>query len=367
MLQDKKMALSGENTANQIPAYDAPSFALVWSNFKDWIKFLIRKWYFLLPVVLISMGIGVVYAWVTKPKFESRVSFALEENNSGLGGAINLAAEFGFNIGGSSSIFSGDNILQIITSRRVIENVLLSIDTSSEGQIRTMAQYMLDLSKDSGKKFDNAKERIAMVSFPAGKERSKYSYLEDSVLYIIYEEIILPNLVAHRPDKKLGIFEVRFISTEERFSKIFTERLIKETTDFYTELRSKKSRQTLEILQSRVNALRGNVSMAIGGRTAIQDANLNPAFAAAQAPLQEKQVDLSAYSGAYAELFKNLELARYQYLQDVPLLQVIDRADYPLKKIKKGRLFMGLLFGTLAGIISMIILTGVYLIEKQKG
>jgi len=313
------------------------------------------------------MGLGIFYAWVTKPKFESRISFALEENNSGLGGgAINLAAEFGFNLGGSSSIFSGDNILQIISSRRVIENVLLSIDTLSDGKAITMAQYLLDLSKEPAKKQDKEKERIANVSFPVGKERTKFTYLEDSVLFILYEEEVLPNLIAHRPDKKLGIFEVRFTSSEERFAKVFSERLIKETSDFYTELRSKKSRQTLEILQSRVDALRGNVSSAIGGRTAIQDANLNPAFAAAQAPIQEKQVDLSAYSAAYAELFKNLELARYQYLQDVPLLQVIDKTDYPLKRLKKGRLFMGLLFGTLAGIITVIILTGVFLLNKQQ-
>ena len=210
------------------------------------------------------MVLGIFYAWVTKPKFESRISFALEENNSGLGGgAINLAAEFGFNLGGSSSIFSGDNILQIISSRRVIENVLLSIDTLSDGKAITMAQYLLDLSKEPAKKQDKEKERIANVSFPVGKERTKFTYLEDSVLFILYEEEVLPNLIAHRPDKKLGIFEVRFTSSEERFAKVFSERLIKETSDFYTELRSKKSRQTLEILQSRVDALRGNVSSAI--------------------------------------------------------------------------------------------------------
>ena len=72
--------------------------------------------------------------------------------------------------------------------------------------------------------------------------------------------------------------------------------------------------------------------------------------------LQKKQVDISVYGGAYGELFKNLELARYQYLKDIPLLQVIDEPRYPMKKIKRGRLLTGLMFAIGASLLTAFIL-----------
>jgi hypothetical protein len=316
-------------------------------------------------IILTASTIGVIYAWKQKPKYESRLTFALEESGGGLSGALSLAADFGLNLGGSKSIFAGDNILQIITSRRVVENSLLTVDSGIDGRKpRTLAQYMLDLKRE-GKKA-NPKLRMDSVQFPIGKSREEFTYLEDSVLFVLYNEGVLTNLIAHRPDKKVGTYEIRFSSSDERFSKVFTEELMVQTTEFYTELRSSKSRQTLQILENRVASLRGNVNTAIEGRTSIQDANLNSAFAAAQAPLQQRQFDISAYGAAYGELFKNLELARYQFLQDVPLLQIIDNVDYPLKRIKKGRLVTGIIFGMIAGIITVLFLSIKYKLEIDK-
>lgn len=349
-----------------IPAYKAPDLKQVLQEIKTWFFFICKKWWIILIVVLFATSIGVWYAWSTKAKYQSRLTFALEENGGGISGALNLAAEFGLNLGGSSSIFSGDNILQIISSRRVIENVLLSIDTlEGSGKPTTLAQQLLDLKRD--KKVETGKPlRLFSVSFPAGRQRNSFNYLEDSILYVLYNEDILKNLIAGRPDKKLGIYEVMYTSSDERFAKVFTERLLKETISFYTELRSKKSRQTLEVLEARVASLKSNVGTAIQDRSSVQDANLNPVFSTSQAIAQQKQVDITAYSGAYAELFKNLELARYQFLQDIPLLQIIDNVHYPLKKIKKGRLFTGLLFGTLAGIMMVTFFTLQYKLIKGK-
>ncbi len=358
------MNFENENRSPERSENLSPSFYEFYLSVRKWVIHLLKRWIIIAPIVIISGLLGITYSIFTKAKYESRLTFALEESGGGgLSGALNLAAEFGLNLGSSSSIFSGDNILQIITSRRVIENVLLSFDSTSKNK-RTIAQYLLDIKRSSN---DNKKpSRIDSINFPANKNRKSFSYLEDSVLYILYEQDILNNLIAQRPDKKLGTFEIKFTSTDEEFSKIFTERLMQETIEFYTELRSGKSRQTLEILENRVAMLRGDVNSTITSRSKYQDANLNPAFAESQAPLQQKQVDLTAYSGAYAELFKNLELARYQFLQDVPLLQIIDDVKYPLKRLKKGKLFMGILFSMISGILSISILSIVYLLKHNK-
>ncbi|HSR39790.1 MAG TPA: hypothetical protein VLL95_12825, partial [Phnomibacter sp.] len=72
--------------------------------------------------------------------------------------------------------------------------------------------------------------------------------------------------------------------------------------------------------------------------------------------LQIKQLDASVYGAAYTELFKNLEMARYQFLNDVPLLQVIDEARYPMKRIKPGRLKTGIIVAFIFGFSAILIL-----------
>jgi hypothetical protein len=53
--------------------------------------------------------LGVVKVYFEKPKFESRLTFALDDGAGGdeMSGALSLAAQFGLSIGGGQSMFSG--------------------------------------------------------------------------------------------------------------------------------------------------------------------------------------------------------------------------------------------------------------------
>jgi len=186
------------------------------------------------------------------------------------------------------------------------------------------------------------------VHFPVGVTRQSLNYLQDSVLYATYMNFVNYSIEADRPDKKLSIFSIRVTSTDEKFAKVFTYKVIHATDSFYTDICSKKERKTLEILEQRVASMKGGLSSSISSKAASQDANLNPAFAESQVPLQKQQVNIQVYGTAYGELFKNLELARFQYLNKIPLVQIIDHADYPMKKIKASKSKTAIFF-TLAG------------------
>ncbi len=315
--------------------------------------------------VLAGLG-GIFYAIKDKAQYQSRLTFSLQDNGGGggLGGALSLASEFGFNIGGGGKdVFAGDNIIEIFSSRRMIEKVLLSVDTLN-GRPITMADEYIEFAglKDGLLNLP----RLTGISYPVGVPKEKFSYLQDSVLFNIYSDIARGGLAAAKPDKKLNIFELTFKSPNERYSKIFVEKLIKETSAFYTELLSKRSKETLDILEERVASLKGSLNASISARAATQDANINPAFSAAQAPIQKKEVDIKVYGGAYAELFKNLELARYQYLNSKPLLQIIDAPDYPMKRIKLGKLKTGIIFGILFTVLLTFILIVMRMFNSQK-
>jgi len=309
---------------------------------------IVHKWWLFCIVGLVGGIIGFIYAKLQKPVYQSYLSFALDEGGSegGASGAMGLAAQFGISIGGSQDVFTGDNILEIMQSRRVIERALLSVDTFDNKPMTLIEYYLQNNSR---------KNNEVNIHFYPGEPRSSFSYLKDSILYNTYLEFKNYHITARRPDKRLNIYELLVTSKFENFSKIFTDKLILETNSFYTEIRSKKSKETLEILEKRVPDMKEKLDATITSKAAIQDANLNTAFENARIPLLKQESNGQVYAAAYAEMFRNLELARFQYLKSIPLMQIIDNADYPMKKIKMSKLKTAIIFSVMAAFIFLVI------------
>ncbi len=326
-------------------------------------KILLKRWYLILAAGIIGGAFGFAYAYFDKPLYEANLTFSLEESNSS-GDLMSLAAEFGLNFGSNkSAIFSGENILSIIKSRNILESVLLQSDSTVTPTV-TIADRIIQINKLD--EFWAKNKRLDNIHFPVNTKREDLSYLQDSALFLIYKYVLLENISVEKPNKKFNLYEIRFKSLNEAFSKFFVGKLIDQTTQFYVELRTKRSKRTLDILESRVKSMRASAGSAIKSKASISDANLNSAFAQQGAMLQERQLDASAYGSAYAELFKNLEIARYQYLQDVPLLQIIDDVNYPLKKIKKGKLLTAIAFSLFFGVIAVFYILGLRVYKGIK-
>ena len=310
---------------------------------------ILKKWWLLLVVGLLAGLAGIYRASKQKLLYESKLTFALD-GGEGSSGAISLAAQFGFNVGGGGNdIFAGDNIIEIMKSRRMIERALLSVDTF-QNKPYTFIEYYLQQNRDP-----DSKQEIN-IHFPVGQSRSSFTYAQDSLLYKVYNDFMTQYINADKPDRKYNIYQVNVVNPEEKFTKDFTDRLVMETNKFYTEITTKKAKETLEILEQRVATMRGNLNSSISSKAEIQDVNLNPAFSASQVPILKQQGNIQVYSSAYAEMFKNLEVARYQYLKQIPLMQIIDAANYPMRKIRVSRLKTAIIYSFVAGSITLLVL-----------
>jgi capsule polysaccharide export protein KpsE/RkpR len=327
------------------------------------LKHIIKKWWLFLIIGFAGAIAGYIYAQKQQPVYQSYLSFALDQGASNSGGmsvAMGLASQLGLSIGGAQDVFSGDNIIEIMLSRRIIEDVLLSVDTFANKPITLIEFYREnELSPEK----DN---KINAIHFYPNELRNSFSYTKDSILYNTYLKFKRSLIVARRPDKKLNIYELMVSSHNEKFSKIFTDKLIDKTNRFYTEITSRKAKETLEILEKRVPDMKNKLESSISGKAAIQDANLNTAFANALVPLLKEQSNSQVYGAAYAEMFKNLEIARFQYLKSIPLMQIIDAAEYPMNKIKPGKLKTALVFGVIVVFIFSIFLIIFYTIRYKR-
>lgn len=318
-------------------------------NFNIIIKALLQKWWLILIIGLLAGLAGIYFASRQKVLYQSRLTFALDEGEGGgINSAISLAAQFGLSIGNGKEVFAGDNIIEIMKSRRIIESTLLSIDTFDKKAF-TFVEYFLNQQEKKDSKPRN-------IYFPVNQSQSTFSYAQDSLLYECYLQFSKSYITCDKPDRKYNIFEVNVKNQNEKFAKDFTDRIVDETNRFYTTISTKKAKQTLDILEQRVANMKSNVNSSIGTRAEVQDMNLNPVFSEAQVPVLKAQTNIQVYGGAYAEMFKNLEIARYQYLKQIPLMQIIDSADYPMKKIKMGKLKTAIIFSFVAGFLTIFVL-----------
>jgi uncharacterized protein involved in exopolysaccharide biosynthesis len=113
-----------------------------------WRKYLISKWKIILIAAIIGGAIGLVYAILKKTIYKAELSFALEDEKSsasGLGSALGLASQFGIDLGGGGGAFSGDNLLELMKSRSIVESTLLTPITI-KGKTQTLAELYISFN-----------------------------------------------------------------------------------------------------------------------------------------------------------------------------------------------------------------------------
>ena len=325
---------------------------------QEWIAYLKTQWKLIIGIAALGGIIGFVYASFQKPTYLATTTFVLEEDKGGggLGGAMGLASSFGFDLGGGGGgLFTSSNIIELMKSRLVVEKTLLN-PVQIAGKEISLADYYIQINelKEAWAK----KPALANINFPVNADRTKFTLQQDSILQTISAGLTKTNLVITQKDKKVSIISLTVKTESELFSKLFCEQLLKETSDFYIETKSKKSRLNVDILQHQADSIRAELNGAITGVAAASDNvyNLNPAFNVKRTPSTRRQVDVQANTAILTQLVAQLELSKVSLRKETPLVQLIDRPILPLEKEKLGRLKSLEVGGFLAGFLTVLYL-----------
>jgi hypothetical protein len=334
---------------------------------QEWVVYLKTQWKIIIGIAALGGIIGFVYASFQKPTYLATSTFVLEEDKGGggIGGAMGLASSFGLDLGGGGGgLFTSSNIIELMKSRLVVEKTLLN-PVKVAGKEISLADYYIqynELKKDWAKK-----QALSNISFPVNADRTKFSLQQDSVLQIISADLKNNNLIIIQKDKKIAIISVTVKTESELFSKLFCEQLLIETSNFYIETKSKKSRLNVDVLQHQADSIRAELNNAITGVAAASDNvyNLNPAFNVKRTPSTRRQVDVQANTAILTQLVAQLELSKVSLRKETPLVQLIDRPILPLEKDKVGRLKSLLLGGFSAGFLTVLYLVFGQLYRKM--
>ena len=323
---------------------------------KEWWHYLLSQWKIIVLAGIIGACLGLAYSFIKKPVYTATLSFALEDEKGGggLGGALGLASSFGIDLGGGGgSIFTGSNLTELFKSRAMVEQTLLS-PVVVDGKTISLAEMYIQNHEWRDKW--NEKPKLKDIQFLPDTKRKYFTRVHDSILGVMYQDLSKTGLSVGQKDKKISIITIDVNSTNELFSKYFTEALVKEVSDFYVTTKSKKARMNMDILERQTDSIRRELNGAITGVAVANDNTfgLNPAMNVRRAPSARRQVDVQANTAILTELVKQTELAKVTVRKETPLIQVIDQPILPLKKEKFGKAKGIVLGGFLAGFLVVL-------------
>jgi len=341
-------------TSSNVRGKEEVSLRDIIIKIKEWWRYLLSKWIIIFLAGLFGGVLGFTYAYLKKPTYKAELSFALEDDKpGGLGAAAGIASQFGIDIGGGGGgAFSGDNLLELMKSRSMVQKALLTT-VNIKGKDQTLAQYYISINNLRS----DWKDDLKNVQFLPGADASKFSRQQDSLLGVFHKALIDGALSVDKKDKKLSIITVGVVSGNELFSKLFVEVLTKTVSNFYIDTKTKKSVQNVSILQFQTDSVRKRLNEALTGVASDIDAvpNANPGMQVLRAPSQHRQVDVQINQAILIELVKNLTISRVSLRKETPLVQVIDMPVLPLTKIKTSKLISMIVVGFLFGLIAVVV------------
>jgi len=329
------------------------------NNLKTSIIYIKSKWVIVLAVSVLGALAGLVYSLYTKPVYAAVCTFVLEEGSKSgaLGQYAGLASLAGIDINGNnSSIFQGDNILELYKSRLMIEQALLS-----EANFNNKKELLINRYAEFNKLRKRWKRKDGIDTIVFSGDPEKFNRKQDSLITDIVEKINKNNLSVGKPDKKLNIIQVEVVAKDELFAKEFTNMLVAKVNDFYVQTKTKKEYQNVQILQKQADSVKSVLNSSLSGVASAIDAtpNANPQDLSLRVPSQKKQIDVQASSAVYGEIVKNLEISKISLRQEMPLIQVIDKPILPLRVNKVNEL-TSVLIGTL---LAMTLITGIIIVK----
>lgn len=321
------------------------SLSDTFQGIRSFVSYLKSKWWAFGLVALIGVSLGVLYYTIQKPKYEAVCTFVLEEKSVGGGGLAGLASQFGFNVGSLSSegsLFTGDNILNILKSKKIVEQVLLTpaTDNASDKATMTLADLYIDFTGMKDKWIKNS--RVGAVNFFAN--RDQITSIQDSLLNEIYKSIVKKSLNTERSSKQGTIISVQVSAPNALFARLMTERLVTEASKMYLNIRVGTALANIGQLQRRSDSLLLLLNHKSFAAAATQPLDINPGIKTAIVPVEIANRDKSVLATLYAEVTKNLEASKLILSQQTPVIQILDRPGYLLEDNKKGLVFLVIVF-----------------------
>ena len=320
---------------------------------KSWILFLISKIQFVMIGTIAILYLTISFNYLINPIYFARTTFVLDNENSN--GSIaelsSIASLAGINPStflDASSLFQIDNIQELYKSNSMIKKTLLS-SSSFEGKDFLILDRFVK-SEKLEKKWN--KLGVQISDFRSNKK----SRVKDSLLKDLVRVIKEDHLIVNKPSRKTTILEIGFDHKDEVLAKTFNENLVSIVNKFFQETKTFKTGANLKTIQRQADSVKTELdaSLMILAMTEQNIPNPNPLSKTNLVPYQKALINTEVNGAIYQEILKQVELAKISHRNNMPLIQIIDKPEYPLENSKWKfikTLINGFIFGFTLSII----------------
>jgi hypothetical protein len=311
------------------------------------LKFTLENGKALLIITSIGIFLGFITPILLPKKYKSELVFVLEQarNPSDIS---NIASQFGVNLGSEASGLSGNNLLTLMKSRRIIEDVLFQPINYSSGT-KNILELFLKNEPNIQLKWED-KNIITHGD-------NIYNPKLDSALEQLINETILANLKVEKINEDETFVSVSYEGKDPIFAKCFVENLVTKSVGFYIETKMSNANANIAKLEQRVDSVSNELKAAMVASSANQDANLFVIPATSKVASIQLQLKTTMLTTLYGELIKNLELSKTMASREEPLITIIDRPHYP-KNIQRSKIKFAAIGGALGFSMALTFLIG---------
>ena len=329
------------------------------------IPFFKKNIYYLLSGALIGLSIGLYFDIQNNKStfYKSEIIFIMDSEASNSSGALSdLAGSLGISnaFGASNTLFSGENFKELLKTKIIYRKALLKKVTWN-GKEDIFANIFLKKSRINEFEWSEMPRDFYIHRFKSS-EIKDLDLQDRNILDMIYLHLKEKTFLVAE-NQKSSFLKLSVETRNDTLSYVWSKLYLKTVTDFYIDTKTKKSKELLVIVSSRVDSLRSALYYTQGKLANFQDQNQQIIFQQAKIISERLQMNSTQLQGMYLESVRNYDNLKFSLIKESPLLNIISDTELPLTPTPKSKGTITLL-GTLLGFFFSCVI--IYLINLYK-
>jgi len=319
---------------------------------KDYLSYLLGKWWLYFLVILIALGISFAYLSIRPPAYYARATFMTAGGSeSPLSNLVQIANQFGVMSSGSDNNLSAEKLIELMGTKRILIGSMLH-PVSVEGKEDLLINHYLNMPV----KNTWFPEEDRFVNTQIDNFTPRENEMAGEVLADIQKRVL------EASNSENGIIRASCRLRIEEVAKHLMDRIIDEVTEYHQRTSTEKQEVDLKIIDTTLDSLKSELSVAEYNLTAWyqqQSRSLKAGAVSASKYVEQVKLDrkVEILSAAFEEVSKARELAKLNLQKVTPVIQIIDRPTFPLEEDEPDKtLIFGLSLIGLLGLTTLILI-----------
>lgn len=319
-------------------------------DIRELILVMLKNWKIIaVSTVVIAIGTAI-YANMLPNQYITKTIAVAAKGASGGGQMAGLAALAGINISSGGSDVNLMNYIDLLVentsfNEKIIEQEWVVQKIQTKEEIRERAPLIYDTLTLAQFWEFNAPD----TTIPNGEYKFKMAQI-GMLRNPKYKFITIDK------DKTKGTIEIKTRFENPSLSFAVHEFLIEYLREYIEKDYLNRGKEKRQFVEERVDEVRENLTRAETRLANFRERNMSAQSPSVILEGERLQRDVMLQNGVYAELVKQLELARIEEKKETPAFEVIKEADFPLGPSEPNRKMLyliGIFGGVFAGIFGV--------------